>query len=84
MRLGRLVGATVVLVPLLLVCAARLHAQRGASPHGVTQEVNRCLTVMRVASSRRRTAREREKLCSSVASDAAGAFGRPRVRAKIA
>lgn len=41
-------------LPLLVICAARVNAQRGASPQGLTQEVNRCLTVVRVAATRRR------------------------------
>jgi hypothetical protein len=86
MRLGRLLGSAIVFVPLLLICASRVHAQRGANPNGMTQEVNRCLTVMRVAASRRKTdeSGRREKLGSRVGSDAAGAFGRPRSSAKSA
>jgi hypothetical protein len=87
MRLGRLLGSAIVFVPLLLICASRVHAQRGANPNGMTQEVNRCLTVMRVAASRRKTgheSRRREKFSSRVSSDAAGAFGRPRSSAKSA
>jgi hypothetical protein len=56
MRLGPLARSALVLLP-LLVCAGRLHAQRSANPQRVTQEVNRCLTVVRVAASRRRTDR---------------------------
>ena len=37
----------------LVICAARLHSRAAASPAGVTQDVNRCLTVVRLASSRR-------------------------------
>jgi hypothetical protein len=37
----------------LAICAARLHSQSAGSPAGVTQDVNRCLTVVRVAASRR-------------------------------
>ena len=86
MRLGRLLGSAIVFVPLLLICASRVHAQRGANPNGMTQEVNRCLTVMRVAASRRKTGHEsrREKFSSRVSSDAAGALGRPRSSAKSA
>jgi hypothetical protein len=45
-----------VLLPLLL-CAGRLQAQRSRAPQNVTQEVNRCLAMVRVAASRRRTER---------------------------
>ncbi len=45
--------SALVLLP-LLVLAGRLHAQRTASPQGMTQELNRCLTIVRVAASRRR------------------------------
>jgi hypothetical protein len=36
----------------LVICAARLHS-RGASPTGMTQDVNRCLSVVRMAATRR-------------------------------
>lgn len=55
MRFRLVVRSALVLLPLLL-CATRLHAQR-ATPQGVTQEVNRCLSLVRVASSRRRHAK---------------------------
>jgi hypothetical protein len=45
-----------VLLPLLL-CAGRLQAQRSRGPHNMTQEVNRCLSIVRVAASRRKTER---------------------------
>jgi hypothetical protein len=45
-----------VLLP-LIVCAGRLQAQRSRSPESMTQEVNRCLSMVRVAASRRRTER---------------------------
>jgi hypothetical protein len=54
-RFRLIARSALVLLPLLM-CAARLHAQR-ATPQGVTQEVNRCLSLVRVASSRRRHAR---------------------------
>ncbi len=87
MRLGRLVSSAVIFVPLLLVCAGRLHAQRGGSPQGMTQEVNRCLTVMRVAAARRRTnedERQREQLSVAVRSDSSPAFGHRQLSAKSA
>jgi hypothetical protein len=53
MRLSPLTRCVLVVLPLLL-CAGRLHATRSRTPAGLTQEVNRCLTLVRVASSRRR------------------------------
>lgn len=53
MRLSPLTRSVLVVLPLLL-CAGRLHATRTRTPAGLTQEVNRCLTLVRVASARRR------------------------------
>ena len=53
MRLSPLTRSVLVVLPLLL-CAGRLHATRTRTPAGLTQEVNRCLTLVRVASSRRK------------------------------
>ena len=64
------VRSALVLLPLLL-CAGRLHGQR-ATPQGVTQEVNRCLSLVRVASSRRRNAKPpcgRQRSVSSAPTD---------------
>jgi hypothetical protein len=58
MRLRTLARSSLVFVPLLLICAARVHAHRTAAPDRMTQELNRCLTVMRIAASRRKTATE--------------------------
>lgn len=72
MRLRTLVRSAVVFIPLLLVCAGRLHAQRTAPPERMTQELNRCLTVMRVAAARRRgTTETGGRVPRSVAVDAA-------------
>lgn len=87
MRLGRLVGGALVFVPLLLICASRLHAQRGATPHGVTQEVNRCLTVVRVAASRRRFRQDNRipvKAASAAGTDTGAAFAPVGIPAKTA
>ena len=54
MRVRRFARSAVLLVPLMLVCAGRLHAHGGTSPAGMTQELNRCLTLIRAAASRRR------------------------------
>jgi hypothetical protein len=47
------VRPTLILLP-LITSAVRVNAHTVATPIGVTQEVNRCLTVVRVAASRRR------------------------------
>jgi hypothetical protein len=74
-RLSPLTRSALVLIPLLL-CAGRLHAQRARSPEGVTQEVNRCLTLVRVATSRRKGERDRTGVerpgAANVRTDAAG------------
>ena len=82
MRLRTLVRSAVVFIPLLLVCAGRMHAQRTAAPERMTQELNRCLTVMRVAAARRRsTAEARGRVPNSVPVDAApGWIGGERER----
>jgi hypothetical protein len=66
MRFGRVTRYALLLVP-LLVCAARLHAQRAAPPNAVVQEANRCLSLVR-ASSRRRQRNEREQRAERVES----------------
>jgi hypothetical protein len=78
MRLSPLTRSALVLIPLLL-CASRLHSQRGASSmQGMTQEVNRCLTIVRVAASRRRDRKNDRELdrfkSAGVASDGAVQF----------
>ena len=57
MRLSPLTRSALVLIPLLL-CANRIHSQRTANLQGTTQEVNRCLTMVRVAASRRRNRKD--------------------------
>jgi hypothetical protein len=59
MRLGRVTRFALLLVP-LVVCAARLHAQRAAAPAALLQEANRCLSLVR-ASSKRRQRNERDQ-----------------------
>jgi hypothetical protein len=66
MRFGRITRYALLLVP-LVVCAARLHAQRAAPPNAVLQEANRCLSLVR-ASSRRRQRNEREQRAEPVES----------------
>ena len=52
MRTRRLGQTLLIFVP-LLICGARLHAGMVGTPSGVTQEVARCLNLVRVAASRR-------------------------------
>jgi hypothetical protein len=87
MRIGRLVGSVLIFVPLLVVCAGRLHAQRGGTPQGVTQEVNRCLTVVRVAASRRRRGeggQQRGRQALRLSTNRQDLLTRPRSSAKSA
>jgi hypothetical protein len=41
-----------MLIPLLM-CASRVHGHAVATPGALTQEVNRCLTMVRIAATRR-------------------------------
>jgi hypothetical protein len=41
-----------MLIP-LVICAGRVHGHAVASPGALTQEVNRCLTLVRIAATRR-------------------------------
>lgn len=52
MRLRTLGWSALIVVP-LLVCAGHLHGKRAASAETV-REVNRCLSLVRIATSRRR------------------------------
>jgi hypothetical protein len=53
----RLSGKAFLILAALLVSAAKLHAQHHAlTPMAATQELNRCLTVVRAAASRRGSA----------------------------
>jgi len=60
MTLGRVTRCAVLLVP-LFVCAGRLHAQHGAPPAGLLQEVNRCLSLVRATSKRRHEQEQSQK-----------------------
>jgi hypothetical protein len=44
--------AFLILIP-LVICASRVHGHAAATPGAVTQEVNRCLTMVRIAATRR-------------------------------
>jgi hypothetical protein len=45
-----------LIVAAMLVSAAKLQSERGLNPMAATQELNRCLTCVRVAASRRGSA----------------------------
>jgi hypothetical protein len=51
--MSRSVSRFILICVPLVICAARLHSRGAASPTGLTQDVNRCLAVVRVASARR-------------------------------
>ena len=63
MSLGRMSRCALLIVP-LFVCAGRLHAQHGAPPAGMLQEVNRCLSLVRATSRRRHEQERSQKLRS--------------------
>jgi hypothetical protein len=44
--------AFLMIIP-LVICVGRLHVHAVESPGAVTQEVNRCLTMVRIAATRR-------------------------------
>lgn len=48
-----LIARVVMFTVPLLTCAGRIHARAVESPDRMTQEVNRCLNMVRVAASRR-------------------------------
>jgi hypothetical protein len=54
----RLSGKVFLITAACVSCAARLHSQRAITPMAATQEVNRCLSVMRAASSRKGGSRD--------------------------
>lgn len=60
MRFSPITRFALVLLP-LLVCAGRIQAHRSGGMDGMTREVNRCLTVVRVAAMRRRGRVEQER-----------------------
>ena len=68
MRLRTVARYSLILLP-LLVCAGRIHANRARNPQGTTQDVNRYLTAVRVAASRRRNEKVREDQLLAVSSD---------------
>jgi hypothetical protein len=78
-----LARSAVLLVPLLVVCGARLHAQRSATPERLPQELNRCLTLIRVAAARRRPSDDvASRLALAVRSDG-GPSWLPRRRPRV-
>ena len=50
---ARRIGQTLLIFVPLLICGARFHAGALGTPAGVTQEVARCLNMVRVAAARR-------------------------------
>ena len=46
-------GRTILMFIPLVICGARLHAGTVGTPAGVTQEVARCLNLVRIAATRR-------------------------------
>lgn len=44
--------AFLMIIP-LVICASRVHGHAVVTPGALTQEVNRCLTMVRIAASRR-------------------------------
>jgi hypothetical protein len=79
MTMGRVTRCALLIVP-LFVCAGRLHAQHGAPPAGLLQEVNRCLSLVR-ATSKRRLEQERSQkipLGGAIATDHGAALSRSR------
>jgi hypothetical protein len=44
--------AFLIFIP-LVICASRVHGHAVATPGALTQEVNRCLTLVRIAATRR-------------------------------
>ena len=49
----RLSGKVFLITAACVICAVRLHSQRAITPMAATQELNRCLSFMRAASSRK-------------------------------
>jgi hypothetical protein len=56
MRFRAVVRMVLILLP-LTTTATRLHAHRCEAPDLATQEVNRCLNLVKIAASRRQTGR---------------------------
>jgi hypothetical protein len=54
--ISRSVSRFILICVPLAICAARLHSRGAAPPSIVTQDVNRCLAVVRLAASRRGSA----------------------------
>lgn len=66
MTLSRVTRCALLLVP-LFVCAGRLHAQHGAPPAGMLQEVNRCLGLVRATSRRRHQLERTQRVGGDIA-----------------
>jgi hypothetical protein len=61
-RNTRRIGKAILMFVPILICGARLHAGAFGGPAGITQEVCRCLNLVRVAASRR-SGRQRSPAC---------------------
>jgi hypothetical protein len=48
-------GRVVLIIMQLTLCAARVHAHAVDAPDAMTQEMNRCLRLVRISASRRHT-----------------------------
>jgi hypothetical protein len=52
--LRRLARVVLIMVP-VVTCAVRIHAHAVEAPDAITQELNQCLRLVKVAASRRQT-----------------------------
>ena len=53
----RLSGKTLLIAAACVVCAVKLHSKGVLTPATATQELNRCMSVVRAAATRKRTGR---------------------------
>lgn len=51
----RLSGKTLLITAACVVCAVKLHSKGALTPATATQELNRCMSVVRAAATRKRT-----------------------------
>jgi len=54
-RVLRSIARVALMIVPVVTCAARIHTHTVDAPDAMTQEVNRCLRLVRVAASRRQT-----------------------------
>jgi len=79
MRLRPLARSALVLIPLLLF-VGRLHVQGSRNVRNTTQEVNRCLTLVRDAASRRDRKRRAVERFGAAGVETDGSLWRPARR----